>query len=197
MKFKRNLHLTKCIDFNSKKIDTNIKFVTNEEKIIGGYLQMANIVNKALELFGFNAAKEEGEDIDDIDEVIEEEQDQEQEETKTIFGKKAQKQNSSKEDFNPVKVVIMQPTTTEEAGDICLLLREKKSVIINLEFVNKDVARRIIDIISGGVTVLDAHMQKISNAIFLIAPKNYDIDYDLKDDSRKIPSVSSWLKNSG
>jgi len=158
---------------------------------------MANIVNKALELFGFNAAKDDDEEMEEVEEKDLIEDNEDQEENKTIFGKKAQKQNSSKEDFNPVKVVIMQPTTTEEAGDICLLLREKKSVIINLEFVNKDVARRIIDIISGGVTVLDAHMQKISNAIFLIAPKNYDIDYDLKDDSRKIPSVSSWLKNSG
>jgi len=157
---------------------------------------MANIVNKALELFGINSANEDDEEIEELEkDVIEETE--EPEEPKTIFGKKNQKQNSSKEDFSPVKVVIMQPTTTEEAGDICLLLREKKSIIINLEFVNKDVARRIIDIISGGVTVLDAHMQKISNAIFLIAPKNYDIDYDLKDDSRKIPSVSSWLKNSG
>ena len=59
---------------------------------------------------------------------------------------------------------------------------ERKSIIINLEYVNKDVARRIIDVISGAVHVLDGHMQKISNSIFLIAPYNYDITSDNKDD---------------
>ncbi len=38
--------------------------------------------------------------------------------------------------------------------------RKKKSVIVNLEYVNKDVARRIVDFISGGVYALDAHIQK-------------------------------------
>ena len=94
----------------------------------------------------------------------------------------------------PVRMVILQPTNFETAEEICDLLRERKSIIINLEYVNKDVARRIIDVISGAVHVLDGHMQKISNSIFLVAPYNYDIANDTKDDSRsKLPV--SWLKN--
>ncbi len=60
-----------------------------------------------------------------------------------------------------VRMVIMQPTNFEQAEEICDLLKEKKSVIINLEYVNKDVARRIIDVVSGAAHALDGHMQKI------------------------------------
>ena len=93
-------------------------------------------------------------------------------------------------------MVILQPTSFEEAEEVCDLLRERKSIIINLESVNKDIARMLIDVVSGAVHVLDGHMQKISNSIFLIAPYNYDISNDTKDDSRNKINVSSWLKNS-
>ena len=88
----------------------------------------------------------------------------------------------------------MQPTKFENAEEICDLLRERKSIIINLEYVNKDDARRIIDVISGAAHVLDGYMQKISNSIFLIAPYNYDITSETKEDAKnKLPV--SWLKN--
>ena len=79
---------------------------------------------------------------------------------------------------NQIKMVISQPTTFEQSEAICDLLKEKKSIIVNLEYVNKDVARRIIDVISGAVHALDGHIQKVSNSIFLIAPYNYDITND-------------------
>ncbi len=50
-----------------------------------------------------------------------------------------------------IKMVISQPTNFEQSDEICSFLKEKKSVIVNLEYVNKDVARRIVDFISGGV----------------------------------------------
>ena len=84
-----------------------------------------------------------------------------------------------------VKMVITQPTSFEQSEEICGYLKEKKSVIINLEYVNKDVARRIIDFVAGAVNALDGHMQKISNAIFLVAPINYDIASDLAREELK------------
>ena len=78
-----------------------------------------------------------------------------------------------------VRMVISQPTNFEQSEEICGFLKEKKSVIVNLEYVNKDVARRIVDFISGGVFSLDAHIQKVSNSIFLIAPMNYEITNEM------------------
>ena len=94
-----------------------------------------------------------------------------------------------------VKMVITQPTSFEQSEEICGYLKEKKSVIINLEYVNKDVARRIIDFIAGAVNALDGHMQKISNAIFLVAPVNYDIASDLAREELKNKVSVSWLRN--
>ena len=95
----------------------------------------------------------------------------------------------------PVKMVISQPTTFEQSEEICSLLKEKKSVIVNLEYVNKDVARRIVDFISGGVYALDGHIQKISNSIFLIAPVNYEITNEMAREEIKSKLSVSWLKN--
>ena len=92
-------------------------------------------------------------------------------------------------------MVISQPTTFEQSEEICGLLKEKKSVIVNLEYVNKDVARRIVDFISGGVYALDGHIQKISNSIFLIAPMNYEITNEMAREEIKNKLSVSWLKN--
>ena len=93
-----------------------------------------------------------------------------------------------------VRVIISQPNSFEQSEEICEHLKEKKSIIVNLEYVNKDVARRIIDFISGAVYALDGNIQKISNSIFLVAPYNYEITNEiLKDDIKNKVSVS-WIK---
>ncbi len=96
-----------------------------------------------------------------------------------------------------VKMVICQPTTFEQAENICSLLKEKKSIIVNLEYVNKDVARRIVDVVSGAVHALDGNLQKVSNAIFLVAPYNYDITNEMAREEIKNKLSVSWLKNGG
>ncbi|MBR0426692.1 MAG: cell division protein SepF [Clostridia bacterium] len=96
-----------------------------------------------------------------------------------------------------VRMVISQPTSFEQSEEICGFLKERKSVIVNLEYVNKDVARRIVDFISGGVYCLDAHIQKVSNSIFLIAPMNYEITNEMAREEIKNKLSVSWLnKNS-
>ncbi len=93
-----------------------------------------------------------------------------------------------------VKVVISQPSAFEQSEEICAHLKEKKSIILNLEYVNKDVARRIVDFVSGAVTALDGNIQKISNSIFLVAPFNYEIINEvMKEDIKNKLSVS-WIK---
>ena len=75
----------------------------------------------------------------------------------------------------------------------CILLREKNAIVVNLEYVNKDVARRILDVISGAVKVLDGHFEKVSNSIFIVAPFNYDIVNDMTREEIKNKLSVSWL----
>ncbi len=149
---------------------------------------MAGVVNKLWNMINMNAENSD-EDYEEADDVNEEEE-VEEAEPKGLFGRKNSKVVNMQQ---AVRMVIMQPTTFEQSEEICDLLKEKKSVIINLEYVNKDIARRIIDVVSGAVHALEGHMQKISNSIFLVAPYNYDIATDTKDESKGILPVS-WLK---
>lgn len=93
-----------------------------------------------------------------------------------------------------VKMVITQPTSFDQSDEICSYLKERKSIIVNLEYVNKDVARRIVDFLSGSVRALDGHIQKVSNSIFLVAPANYDIASELAREELKNKLSVSWLK---
>ena len=147
---------------------------------------MANVVNKLWNMINMNTAEDDNYDDDyDIEENAYED---EVEEPRSFFGRK----NNKVTTIQPqARMVITQPTDFEEAEKICDLLREKKSIIINLEYVNKDVARRIIDVISGAVHVLDGEMQKISNSIFVVAPYNYEISNNLKEEAK---GPVSWLK---
>lgn len=74
-----------------------------------------------------------------------------------------------------LKVVVLQPESFEEARDITNHLKERKPIIVNMEALEKEVARRIVDFLSGSVYALDGDMKKISNGIFLVAPENVDI----------------------
>ena len=132
--------------------------------------------------------------LDFINEYDERENYEGEEEERKFFGRKG-KVVPLNAQGQQVKMVISQPTTFEQSEEICSLLKEKKSVIVNLEYVNKDVARRIVDFISGGVYALDGHIQKISNSIFLIAPMNYEITNEMAREEIKSKLSVSWLKN--
>lgn len=150
------------------------------------------IVNKVLDFLGVETNSQEEYDEEYEYETVDVENDEEETEERGFF-----KRNKvvSMPQVQQVRMVITQPTSFEQSEEICGYLKEKKSVIINLEYVNKDVARRIIDFVAGAVNALDGHMQKISNAIFLVAPMNYDIASDLAREELKNKVSVSWLRN--
>lgn len=149
------------------------------------------IMNKVLDLFGVDTAEEDYEE-EIYDEEVEQEDDID--ENRNFWNRRSNKVVNMPQ-TNQIRMVISQPTTFEQSEAICDLLKEKRSVIVNLEYVNKDVARRIVDVISGAVHALDGHIQKVSNSIFLIAPYNYDITNDMAREEIKNKLSVSWLKN--
>ena len=155
------------------------------------------LMNKVWDLFGMDSAEPEEYDDENIYEYDDEEN--EDIENRKIFGRKNRDKVVPMPQTQPnaIKMVISQPTTFEQSDEICSFLKEKKSVIVNLEYVNKDVARRIVDFISGGVYALDGYIQKISNSIFLVAPSNYEITNEMAREEMKNKLSVSWLKNNG
>jgi cell division inhibitor SepF len=98
----------------------------------------------------------------------------------------------------PMKVIVVEPTNYDEVQDICNNLKSKKPVIINFENIDKDVARRMVDFISGAVFALDGTIQKVSNGIVIVAPSNVDVLGTLKSGIGKedfdLEGIFSWLK---
>lgn len=84
-----------------------------------------------------------------------------------------------------LKVVVIQLQSFEDAKDIADHLKSKKPVVINLEKLEKDVSRRVVDFLSGAVYGVDGNIQKVANGIFLIAPYNVGIMGDFKDELKK------------
>ena len=158
------------------------------------------IMNKVYDFLGIEPANEEDvleNENDNVysynyDKDIDQEEEQEE---KGFFAKKFGSKVVSMPQPQQVRMVITQPTSFEQSEEICNYLKERKSIIVNLEYVNKDVARRIVDFISGAVHALDGHIQKVSNAIFLIAPVNYEIASDLAREEIKSKLSVSWLRN--
>ncbi len=151
------------------------------------------IMNKVWGFLGMDVAEEEEEELLDNNEFAYEEEEEEPQEEKKLFGRRNKVVNMPQ--AQQIRMVISQPTTFEQSEEICNYLKERKSVIINLEYVNKDIARRIVDFISGGVHALDGHIQKISNSIFLVAPTNYEIANDMAREEIKNKLSVSWLRN--
>lgn len=93
-----------------------------------------------------------------------------------------------------IKMQISKPTNFEQANDIIAQLKRKNSVVINLEYVSKEVGRRIVDVVSGAVEALDGNIEKVSNSIFVIAPYNYDIENQFSKEKADGKFSASWIK---
>ena len=81
-----------------------------------------------------------------------------------------------------LKVVLVKPERFENASEIADHLREKRTVVLNLESTNKDIARRLIDFLSGVAYAGDGKIKKVSANTYIITPYHVDIEGDLIDE---------------
>ena len=81
-----------------------------------------------------------------------------------------------------LSVVLVKPEKFENAAEIADHLREKRTVVLNLEQTNKDVARRMVDFLSGVIYAQDGKIKKVANSTFIITPYTVDIMGDLIDE---------------
>ena len=81
-----------------------------------------------------------------------------------------------------LKVVLVKPERFENASEIADHLREKRTVVLNLEGTNKDVARRLIDFLSGVAYAGEGKIKKVAANTYIITPYSVDIMGDLIDE---------------
>lgn len=93
-----------------------------------------------------------------------------------------------------MEVCVIKPTAVDDAREITETLLTGRTVILNLEGLDLEIAQRIIDFTSGATFAINGNLQKISNYIFLVTPTNVDISGDLQDllnSSFDVPAIKS------
>ena len=81
-----------------------------------------------------------------------------------------------------LKVVLVKPERFETASEIADHLKDKRTVVLNLESTNKDIARRLIDFLSGVAYAGEGKIKKVAANTYIITPYHVDIEGDLIDE---------------
>ena len=81
---------------------------------------------------------------------------------------------------NKQQLVLVRPDTFNDAPAIANNLREKKAIVLNLDNVDKALARRVVDFLSGCSYAVDGSVKKVAHATYLFCPSNMEITGDLK-----------------
>ena len=77
-----------------------------------------------------------------------------------------------------MEVCVIKPTSVEDAREITETLLNNRTVVLNVEGLDVEIAQRIIDFTSGSCFAISGNLQKISNYIFIITPAAVDISGD-------------------
>ncbi len=78
-----------------------------------------------------------------------------------------------------LQVVLVKPERFENAAEIADHLREKRTVVLNLESVSKDIARRLLDFVAGVAYASEGKVKKVAAFTYIVTPFNVDILGDL------------------
>lgn len=128
---------------------------------------------------------------DDEDELYEEEVVEEPRPRRSSYNDDRREERRAEERRNKVvnihattqlKVVLVKPERFENASEIADHLREKCTVVLNLESTNKDIARRLVDFLSGVAYAGEGKIKKVSANTYIITPYSVDIMGDLIDE---------------
>ncbi|MBQ9927782.1 MAG: cell division protein SepF [Lachnospiraceae bacterium] len=106
------------------------------------------------------------------------------EEEKAVIKKTAPKitpMRQTKKTGNGMEVCVIKPTSIEDAREITETLLANRTVVLNLEGLDVDIAQRIIDFTSGSCFAISGNLQKISHYIFIITPAIVDISGDFQE----------------
>ena len=81
-----------------------------------------------------------------------------------------------------LQVVLVKPERFEEAASIGDNLNAKRTVVLNLESTNRDIARRLLDFLSGVAYANNGQIKRVANSTYIITPYNVDVMGDLIDE---------------
>jgi cell division inhibitor SepF len=81
-----------------------------------------------------------------------------------------------------IQVVLVKPKRYDNAAEIANHLRDKRTVVLNLEETDENVARRLLDFLSGVAYAQEGEIKKVAKQTFLVTPYNVRFEGDLLDE---------------
>lgn len=91
------------------------------------------------------------------------------------------KSSSKRMNAGGMEVCVIKPTSVEDGREITETLLSNRTVVLNLEGLDMEIAQRIIDFTSGSCFAISGNLQKISHYIFIITPPSVDISGDFQE----------------
>ena len=86
------------------------------------------------------------------------------------------------------EVILFHPSTFNDTSKAADHLRNKKAVIVNMENVDKAMARRVVDFLSGCAYAVDGHVKKVAQSTYLFCPHHMDVVGDLENIQSEVES---------
>lgn len=145
---------------------------------------MSKIMDKVLGFMGFE--EEEVEILEEEEMAGSEEDISKRKKGGTLFSLHSQKN---------IRVVVCEPKAFEDCQPIADNLKNRRPVIVNLEEADKELAKRVVDFVSGTTYALSGSMQKVGNGIFLFVPSNMDIAGEIRESEKeKEKGLFTWVR---
>ena len=91
-----------------------------------------------------------------------------------------------------LKVVVTEPRAFDDVQGLADNLKNRRPVVVNLEKADAELAKRVVDFISGATYALNGSLQKVGSGIFLIVPSNMDISSEIGDELKE-RGLFSWM----
>lgn len=79
------------------------------------------------------------------------------------------------------EVIVIEPRSFDEAIEIVEELRCRRSVVLNLQYLDTEQSQRIVDFMSGATHAIDGHQQRIGQGVFIFAPNNFTINTESQE----------------
>ena len=116
----------------------------------------------------------------------------------TVIGRDQARANTAFTGTAAFKLVVIEPKSFDECPKLVDSLKGRRPVIINLENVETETAKKIFDFLSGAIYALNGGVQKVSNNIFIFAPESVDIASTQEDGRNfefgQVKGSANWVK---
>lgn len=93
---------------------------------------------------------------------------------------------------NQMKVMVIEPISFDDAQQVADHIRNHKPVVVNFENTNSDIAKRIIDFISGTTYALSGDIKKVGKNVFMCAPDNVRINFSEENKKQLQNTTMPW-----